>query len=75
MGSALDTTGGSTLIGREYFMRQAAILFRFAKATKDPKISAALLEKAADLKAEVDETMPPGDPSPRALDVEPPAQS
>ena len=56
-------------------MRQAAILFRFAKATKDPKISAVLLEKAADLKAQMDETMPPGDPSPRALDVEPPAQS
>jgi hypothetical protein len=61
------------VIGREYFVRQAAILFQFAKVTKDPKISAALLEKAADLKAQVDETMPPVDPSPQAPDVEPPA--
>ena len=61
------------MIGREYFVRQAAILFQFAKVTKDPKISAALLEKAADLKAQVDETMPPVDPSPQAPDVEPPA--
>ena len=36
-------------------MRQAAILFRFAKATRDPEISAALMEKAADLKLQVDE--------------------
>jgi hypothetical protein len=47
--------GKVTVIGREYFARQAAILFRFAKATKDPKISAALIEKAADLKLQVDE--------------------
>jgi hypothetical protein len=61
------------VIGRDYFMRQAAILFRFAKATRDPEISAALLDKAADLKLQVDE---PGgaraDLTPRAPDVEPP---
>ena len=61
------------MIGREYFVRQAAILFQFAKVTKDPKISAALLEKAADLKAQVEETMPPVDLSLQAPDVEPPA--
>jgi len=60
------------VIGREYFVRQAAILFQFAKITKDPKISVALLEKAADLKAQVDETTPPVDPSLHAPDVEPP---
>jgi hypothetical protein len=59
------------VIGREHFVRQAAILFQFV--TKDPKISAALLEKAADLKAKVDETIRPGDPG--LPDVEPPAQS
>jgi hypothetical protein len=73
MGLALGYHGGSTVIGREYFVRQAAILFQFAKVTKDPKISAALLEKAADLKAQVDETMLPVDPSLQAPDVEPPA--
>jgi hypothetical protein len=66
--------GGSTVIGREYFARQAAILFKFAKATKDPTISAALLEKAADLKSQVDETMQPlSDLGPNAPDVEPTA--
>jgi hypothetical protein len=62
------------VIGKEYFMRQAAILFKFAKVTKDPTISAALLEKAADLKSKVDETIPP--PSRQSLrppDVEPTA--
>ena len=43
------------MIEKEYFVRQAVILFELAKATKDPKISAALLEKAADLKLQVDE--------------------
>jgi hypothetical protein len=52
------------VIGKAYFVRQAAILYRFAKATKDPKISAALMEKAADLKLRVDDpascdSMPP----------------
>jgi hypothetical protein len=60
------------MIGKEYFVRQATILFGLAKATKDPKISAALLEKAADLKLQVDE---PGWPNLTRLapDVEPPA--
>jgi hypothetical protein len=75
MSSALGYHGGSTVIGREYFVRQAATLFKFAKITNDPKISVALLEKAADLKAQVDETIPAVDPSPQAPDVEPPAQS
>jgi len=75
MGSALGYHGGSNVIGREYFVRQAVTLFKFAKITKDPKISVALLEKAADLKARVDETTPPVDPNPQAPDVEPPAQS
>jgi hypothetical protein len=57
------------VIGREYFARQAAILFKFAKATNDPKISAALMEKAADLKLQVDERP---DLTPLAPDIEPP---
>ena len=61
------------MIGKQYFVRQAAILFGLAKATTDPKISAALLDKAADLKLLVDE---PGAPSPDLSlitpDVEPP---
>ena len=60
------------MIGKEYFVRQAAILFKFAKATTDPKISAALLDKAADLKSQVDNPATPEAP-PLAPDIEPPA--
>ena len=60
------------MIGREYFLRQAAILFKFAKITKDPKISAALLEKAADLKLQVDEPGTSPDLTPPAPEIEPP---
>jgi len=41
---------------------------RFAKTTTDPNVSAALVEKAADLKARID---PLPDRSPHAPDVEP----
>jgi hypothetical protein len=68
---ALGYHGDNNVIGKEYFVRQAAILFGMAKATTDPKISAALLDKAADLKSQLDE--PTIDRSPRAPDVEPPA--
>jgi len=44
-------------------------LLGLAKATRDPKISAALLDKAAKLKSQVDEPMI--DRSPRAPDVQP----
>jgi hypothetical protein len=60
------------VIGKEYFVRQATILFKFAKVTKDPKISAALLDKAADLKQQVDEPGAQRDLSPLAPDIEPP---
>jgi len=57
------------VIGKQYFVRQAAILFKFAKATKDPKISAALLDKAADLIQQVDEPGARPDLSPLAPDI------
>jgi hypothetical protein len=61
------------VIGKEYFMRQAAILFGLAKATTDPKISAALLDKAADLKLQVDKLGASPDVTPLAPDIEPPS--
>ena len=60
------------MIGKQYFVRQAAILLKFAKATRDPKISAALLEKAADLKSQVDEPGATSDLASLAPDIEPP---
>jgi hypothetical protein len=49
------------------------ILFGLAKATTDPKISAALLDKAADLKLQVDEPAASPDLTSLAPDVEPPS--
>jgi hypothetical protein len=56
------------VIGKAYFVHQAAILFGLAKATQDPKISAALMDKAADLKLRVNEpaASPPDDGPPAA---------
>ncbi len=70
--AALGYQGGKAVIGKQYFMRQAAILFGIAKATKDPKMSAALMDKAADIKSKVDELGVPRDLSPQAPDIEPP---
>jgi hypothetical protein len=52
------------VVGRSYFTRQAATLLKFAKSTKNPEL-------AADLKSQVDDTMPLTDASPLAPDVEP----
>jgi len=65
-------TRGNSVIGKQYFVRQAAILFGIAKATKDPKMSAALMDKAADLKSKVDGPDAPLDLIPPAPDIEPP---
>lgn len=54
---------------RGYLTRQAAWLLKFAKSTRDPELSGALIEKAADLKAKVEELAPPLDLSPKPPDV------
>jgi hypothetical protein len=66
---------GTAVISRRYLTRQASALIKFAKSTNSPKLAAVLVHRAADLKAQVDETMPPVDPSPQAPDVEPSTQS
>src|SRR4051794_22007100 len=63
--------GANAVIGRQYLARQATTLLKFAKSTTDAKLAALLVEKAADLKSQVDESYPPADQSPRAPDVEP----
>ena len=63
------------MVGRSYLTRQAATLLRFAKSTQNPELAAFLIERAADLKLQVDETMPAPDQSPVAPDVEPVDQS
>jgi hypothetical protein len=61
---------GEAVIGRSYFVRQAATLLRFAQSTRNPELAAVLVERAADLKTQVDESGIP-DPTARAPDVEP----
>ena len=58
------------MIGRQYLVSQATALLRFAHATKNPYLAAVLIEKAAHLKSQVDETVPSRDLSPKAPDVE-----
>jgi hypothetical protein len=60
---------GIIVIDRQYFARQAATLLKFAKATKNPELSAALIEKAADLRSQVDKIDPSLD-SPLAPNLE-----
>jgi hypothetical protein len=61
------------VIGRHYFVRQATMLLKFANSTTNSQLAAVLIEKAADLKSQVDETSTTPDPGPLAPDVEPPA--
>jgi len=65
--------GENAVLSRNYLTRQASMLLKFAKATTDPNIAAALVEKAADLKSQVDDSSVP-DPTPLAPDVEPSAK-
>ena len=61
------------MIGRLYFVRQAATLLKFAQSTANPELSAVLIEKAVELKSRVDGSN--ADRSLRAPDVEPEAGS
>jgi hypothetical protein len=61
------------VISRNYFARQAVTLLKLAKATTDQALAAQFIEKAADLKSQVDEMMPPAERSPRA-DLESPTR-
>jgi hypothetical protein len=58
------------VIGRLYFTRQAATALKFARSTNDPQLAAVLVEKAADLKAQIDESTRLPDTSVRAPEVE-----
>lgn len=59
------------MLGRLYFARQAAALLKFAKATSNPELAAVLVQKAANLKAQMESPKRPSeDKSARAPDVE-----
>ena len=59
------------VLSRDYFVRQVTALLKFAKETTNPELAAVLIEKAADLKSQVDELSTTPDPAAQALDVDP----
>ena len=62
-------SGCIIVLGKRYFTRQAATLLQFARLTSNPALAASLIERAADLKAQVDADKRP-DTSLAAPDVE-----
>jgi hypothetical protein len=42
------------VLGKTYLTKQASLLMKFAKTTSDSDLSAKLISKAADLKAQAD---------------------
>ncbi len=60
--------GLSNVLGKTYLTKQASLLMKFARTTSDSDLSAKLISKAADLKAQAD-PMPDRDQSPQAPDV------
>jgi hypothetical protein len=61
---------GTAVPGRIYVTRQAASLLRFARSTSNPQLAALLIQKAADLKSQVDPQPRLDDKSPLPPDVE-----
>jgi hypothetical protein len=61
--------GKYIVLGRNSLTWRAATLLKLARSIRDPNVAGALVEKAADLKSQLDQTNPP-DRSPRAPDVE-----
>jgi hypothetical protein len=58
---------------RTYLLQQAKILLRLAKSINNPQAAAALVEKAADFKSQVDDQGAPPDVNAVAPDVQRPA--
>jgi hypothetical protein len=59
------------VLSRDYFVSQVASLLKFAKETTNPQLAAVLIEKAADLKSQGDESSTTPDPTPQASDAQP----
>jgi hypothetical protein len=60
---------GNIVLGRQYFLRQAATLLEFAHSTNDPELAATLIEKASNFLAQIDEPSARPDPSLQAPDA------
>jgi hypothetical protein len=62
--------GPIVVLGKTYLTKQASLLLKFARITSDSDLSAKLISKAADLKAQAD-PLPDKDHGPAAPDVSP----
>jgi hypothetical protein len=58
------------VLGRLYFARQAASLLKFASETRNPRLAAVLVERAAEIKEKIEEVALQSDASPAPPDVE-----
>jgi hypothetical protein len=63
-------SGENIVIGKEYFVRQAATLLKLARSTSDPGLAAALIERASNLLSQIDESSARPDPNLQAPDVQ-----
>jgi hypothetical protein len=69
-GLAVQHGENKAMIGRNYFVRQATMLLKLAQSTKDPNLAATLIDRAAKIKAQIDDAPAAADPSPQAPDVQ-----
>ena len=60
----------SAVVDKQYLTRQATTLLKFAQSISDPRVSAGLIEKAADLKDQVDGSTTTRDTGPWPPDVQ-----
>ena len=67
----MDTGDIEQVPSKNYLIRQAETLLRFARQTRDPSFAAVLIEKAADLIEKFDElSLPKKDLGPQPPDVD-----
>jgi hypothetical protein len=62
--------GATIVIGRDYFERHAETLLKLAKSASDVQLAASLTQRAADVKALVEELGAAPDPCRQVLDTE-----
>jgi hypothetical protein len=62
--------GTFSVLGKSYFVRQATTLLNFARSISDPHLRTWLVQKAADLKDNIDEAPSNIDVGPFPPDVE-----